>query len=494
MKHVEYNRARRNMRTAPLIALSLILAACATHAPYETPRVDLPPSLPMASAEKAKERSEPWWQTFDDPNLTKVVDQALSENLQIEAAAARLQQASGAASLAGAQRLPEIGVDASAAEVRQSIADPIIGNFADLPGFNRNQSIYGMNLAASWELDLFGRLAAGERVAVADAASAQAQLIGIRLTIAAETALSYIALAETQALRANATRRIETLEELARVVRLRYERGIAPRLELDQVEADLSSARSTLPVLEAAERSAEVRLLILTGGTPNLDALPFETALIPEAPTIEVSQTPAQLLLARPDLVAAERQVAAADARVAQAVANYYPRFSLSGLLGLLSGDIGDLLTGDAFRAEGAIGAAVPLFDFGRRDAQLAISEAGTAEAIAHYRLAIAQALGEVDTSLISADRERAQAKELARTVTTLDRARETSRLAYQAGAVSLIEALDAERLLLEAEGRLISARAQLSRSTVVAYRSLGVRSVDAGIVDSKNKQVTTLR
>ena len=285
-----------------------------------------------------------------------------------------------------------------------------------------------------------------------------------------------------------------TLEELARVVRLRYERGIAPRLELDQVEADLSSARSTLPVLEAAERSAEVRLLILTGGTPNLDALPFETALIPEAPTIEVSQTPAQLLLARPDLVAAERQVAAADARVAQAVANYYPRFSLSGLLGLLSGDIGDLLTGDAFRAEGAIGAAVPLFDFGRRDAQLAISEAGTAEAIAQYRLAIAQALGEVDTSLISADRERAQAKELARTVTTLDRARETSRLAYQAGAVSLIEALDAERLLLEAEGRLISARAQLSRSTVVAYRSLGVRSVDAGIVDSKNKQVTTLR
>ena len=476
---VSYKGPSRNVRKLGLAASLCTLAACAPHSPYQKPMVALPSEFSANHAVAPEGRILPWWHTFDDPQMVNLVDKALSDNLDIEIALARLEQAAGAARLSGAQRLPEVGIDSSAGITRQSLADPIIGNLANLPGFNRTQEIYGLNLAASWELDLFGRLAAGERAAIADAAAAEAQVVGVRLAVAAETAVAYITLAELHAQLNNTGKRVDTLADLQRIVALRYKNGIAARLEVDQIDAELASARATLPTLRSNIASVSMRLLILTGGTPNLDKIVLEPEKVPDAPIINVAATPADLLLRRPDLVAAERRVASADARVAQAIAAYYPRFSLSGLLGLLSGDLSDLLTGDAFRAEGVAGMSIPLFDFGRRDAQRAVAEAGTREAIGSYRLAIRQALGEVETSLISTAQERERANELSVAASALARARRTSRLAYEAGAVSLIEALDAERRSLEAESELITARAETARSAVAAYRALGVEGVD---------------
>ncbi|MDP3746800.1 MAG: TolC family protein [Phenylobacterium sp.] len=220
-------------RLALLLASSLSLVACASPTPYTPPLTELPSAYRNTAVLQAAPRAvaptdDRWWAAFGDPILDRLVQESLAGSLDVEAASARLQQAAAASRVARSAQLPSGVVGGSAGVQRQSLNEPIARIASAFPGYDRTSEAYGLNAAASWEIDLFGRLAAARRAASADKASAAAGVAGARLTVAAEVATAYIGARELQRRIEIATARTRTLAELDRLVRLRVQDG-APR-------------------------------------------------------------------------------------------------------------------------------------------------------------------------------------------------------------------------------------------------------------------------
>lgn len=465
-------------RLPVVLAGSLSLVACASQTPYTRPPTELPPAyrnIKLAPAQRAVERTdERWWTTFEDPVLDRLVEEALAGSLDVEAASARLQQAAAASRVATSALLPSATIGGSAAAQRQSLNEPIARIASGFPGYERTSEIYGLNAAASWEIDVFGRLSAARLAADADEAGAAAGVAGARLTVAAEVATAYIGAREQQRRIEIARERTRTLGELDRLVRLRVEEGAAAQLEAEQVQADLAAARARIPALEAALETTFNRIDVLAGRAPGRAEAELGEGPLPSATSMTVADGPAGLLRRRPDIMAAERRVAAADARTAQALADYYPRVSVGGLVGLLSTGASGLFTGGALQAAGNAGFSGRLFDFGAVRGGVENARGRTREAVADYRVTVLRAVAEVEDGLSALGRRSRQAQELQASEAALARARDLSRLAYQGGAVSLIEALDAERRLLEVQDAATIAQADAARATVALSRAFG--------------------
>lgn len=475
----------------PIILLgSLSLFACASQ-PSPTPMVELPSSWRAAALDDGGLRAalleQGWWRSFDDPVLNRVVEEALAGNLEIEAAAARLQQAAGASRVAASALLPSGTAGASASTQRQSLDDPLARIASAFPDYDRTNSFYGLSAAASWELDVFGRLAAGRRAAGANQAAAAADVDGARLTVAAEIATAYITARELQARAGIAKARIGASEALHGLVALRLEEGSASRFEMDQAEADLAASKAVLPVVEAALDETFNRIDLLSGRAPGHAAGLIGDGAIPSALAVAVEDGPASLLVRRPDVVAAERRVAAADARVAEAITAYYPRLTIQGLVGLLSSGLSGLFSDDAFQAAGSAGLSGRLFDFGAARGGVETARGRTREAVAGYRATILTAAAEAEDGFSRLARGNRHAAELDRSQAALSRANDTARTAYELGGLSLKDALDVQRRLLDVEDAATTARADASRASVGLFRVLGGgwsadRSVRAGI------------
>ena len=464
--------------SAFVLLVAPVLPACSSPSPYARPTLTLPPAFRNAALQPPAPRPVPvtdrWWAAFGDPALDRVVADALADNLAIEVAAARLQAAAAGVRAARARTLPVISGSGSAAIERQSLEGATGRIASQFPGYRRTVEQYGLSVAASWEVDLFGSLAAGKRAALADLVAANAGLADARLTVAAEIAAAYMTTRELEARLAIARDRVATLGELDRLVRLRFSRGVAARLEVDQVAADLAIARAALPALEDARDVELNRIDLLAGRAPGFALARLGPGVIPVAPVIAGNEAPASLLFRRPDVVAAERAVAAADARTAQAFADRFPKVTIGALFGLLSGGLSNLFAGSALQSAASAGVSGPLLDFGRNGAALDRARATTREAAARYRLAVLRAAGEAEDGFSGLGRSQARARALDDGVAALTRARDTSRLAYRAGAVSLIEALDAERRLQASQDGAATARANAARAAVATFRALG--------------------
>jgi len=461
-----------------VLASSLSLVACASQTPYARPPTELPSSYrntALVAAPRAVERTdERWWTGFDDPVLDRLVDEALAGSLDVEAASARLQQAAAGSRIARSALLPSGVVGGSAGVQRQSLNEPIARIASAFPGYERTSELYGLNAAVSWEIDLFGRLSAARLAARADEASAEAGVAGARLTVAAEVATAYIGARELQRRLEIARERTRTLGELDRLVRLRVQEGAAAQLEAEQVAADLAATRARIPALEAALEATFNRIDVLAGRAPGRAEAELGEGRLPSAASVAITDGPGGLIRRRPDIMAAERRVAAADARTAQALADYYPRVNIGGLVGLLSTGGAGLFTGEALQAAGSAGFSGRLFDFGATRGGVEAARGRTREAVADYRATVLRAVAEVEDGLSALGRRSRQAQELQASEAALVRARDLSRLAYQDGAVSLIEALDAERRLLEVQDTATTARADAARATVALSRALG--------------------
>lgn len=465
-------------RLALLLASSLSLVACASPTPYTPPLTELPSAYRNTAVLQAAPRAvaptdDRWWAAFGDPILDRLVQEALAGSLDVEAASARLQQAAAASRVARSAQLPSGVVGGSAGVQRQSLNEPTARVASAFPGYDRTSEAYGLNAAASWEIDFFGRLSAARRAARADEASAEAGVAGARLTVAAEVATAYLGARELQRRLEIARERTRTLAELDRLVRLRVQEGAAAQLEAEQVAADLAATRARIPALEAALEATFNRIDVLAGRAPGHAEAELGQGRLPSA-SVAVADGPAGLLGRRPDIMAAERRVAAADARTAQALADYYPRVNIGGLVGLLSTGGAGLFTGEALQAAGTAGLSGRLFDFGAARGGVEGARGRTREAVADYRATVLRAVAEVEDGLSTLGRRSRQAQELQASEAALLRARDLSRLAYQDGAVSLIETLDAERRLLEVQDAAVTANADAARATVALHRALG--------------------
>lgn len=467
------------MLRTPLVLLgSLSLFACASHPPLGPTSPALPSSyrnlsLPAGPTSTAILRIQ-WWKAFNDPVLDRLIDEALLGSLDIETASARLQQAAAASRVATSAALPSGTISGSASAQRQSLGDPLARVASSSPDYDRTSELFGLSAALSWELDLFGRLASARRGAEADQVAAAADLAGSRLTVAAEIANAYIAARELQARLQIARERTDTVEGLHALVAVRFQEGAAARLELDNAEADLAAAQARAPALEAALDQTLDRIDLLSGRAPGKAAAEVGEGALPAALAIDVLDGPAELLAQRPDIVAAERRVAAGDARVAEAIAGYYPRVSIAGLVGLLSPVLSDLLKDDSFQSAGTAGLSGRLFDFGATRGQVEAVRGRTREAVADYRRTVFQAVADVEDGLSRLSRGARQAEDLGRSETALARASTAARAGYDIGGFSLRDALEAERRLLDVQDAAIVARADTARASVAVFRALG--------------------
>ncbi len=472
----------RSVSSLALLALAgVTLGACALGPNY----VALPSAVSgtfiganavtLRAAPPAPADQAAWWKGFNDPVLDSLVDRALAQNLDLAQATARVTQARAGLSAATAALLPSGGVQASAARVHMSTQTPTGRLASGAPGFDRDGSLYDANVTGGWEIDVFGGLRRDREAAVADYQAAQVGVAAARLSVAAQTADTYLVIRGLQARLAVARGQVETQSKLVETVRLQQSRQVASELQLHQAKGALAQTRAQVPVLEEGLEAAMNALDVLLGAQPGATRAPLAAvAPVPQAPAITEAVGPADLIRRRPDLAVAEWRLKASNAAIGAAVSEYYPKFSLTGLVGTASTASGSLFQGSANQAQGLLGLRWRLFDFGRVDAEIETAKGRNAETLAAYQQSVLRATADVEDSFSSLVKREDEARILVGGEQSLAKARTASELAYKAGAVSLIEVLDADARLLAARDVRAQADTEAARAAVRSFRALG--------------------
>jgi len=465
---------------AMLIAANLV-TGCTVGPDYVRPTLPMPDRFEgqaevdqrhaAASADLAT-----WWTGFGDPQLTQYVRIALEQNLDLAQASARVTQTRAGLDAATAALLPSGNINGEAARVYQSVETPLGRVLNTTPGFNRYGNNYEADFSANWEVDVFGGLRRGREAALADYQASEAGVAATRLMVAAQTADIYITVRGLQARLNVARKQVQTQDDLLSTIKLLYGKGLAAELQVRQVEGALAQVEASVPALETGLDAAMNALDVMLGVQPGTHrAELMDDREIPAAPQIAGIESPGELLRRRPDLIVAERRLAASNARIGVAIAEYYPKLSLSGLIGsATSVASGNLFTGGANQAAGVLGLRWRLFDFGRINAQIQQAKGQQAEMLAAYQLAALHATEDVENAFSALVKREEQSILLNQSVDSLSRAREASFAAYQKGVVSLIEVLQADENVLRASDARAQAKTESARAAIAAYKALG--------------------
>ncbi len=441
-----------------LLPLLLLLGGCATVAPTPAPEPLVPlghvaPTLPPSSGPALRAV------LGQDPALAPLLAAALEGSPDLETAAARVLQARAGLRAARARIAPTVDANASAARIRQSREQ--FGPNAPAGLVIPTLTFFEPSLAAGWEVDLFGRLAASRKAAAARLTAAGADADAVRLTLETDIARSLVAVRGLDGRIAAATEAIAAARALDHLARVRAEAGLVTGLDQATTTADVAQAEAALAPL-VADRAARVATLSrLTGlSVARVAQTVGDEVPLPAASDWALADVPSDYLKRRPDIRFAAAQLHAADAEVAAALAARYPGLTLTGSLGWLSTTVANLFTGDALAA--TVGAALsgPLLDFGRTAAEVDRTRAVVAEAVAQYKASVLQALADVETELAAARNAQLQAAELQRTVNALTTARRLSESQYRGGLTDARTVSEAARRLSDARDRQTAADA----------------------------------
>jgi len=309
----------------------------------------------------------------------------------------------------------------------------------------------------------------------AEAQAAEAERLGTRISVCAESADAYFRIRGDQARITVAGEQIQVESRLVDLVRQRRARGVSSEREVAQAEALLKQAQTVLPLLNIDLGAQLNRLDVLMGVQPGTYAKELETSReIPTIPGIPDNDQPLDVLRRRPDIIAAERRVAAANARIGVALSDYYPKISLSGVLGFESLSSSHLFSAEAFQPIGTGAVRWRIFDFGRVSAEVAAARGADAEALARYQLSVLRAAEDVENAFLGLVQTERRTRELKDEVASLIRARDLSQQSYVSGVIPLTDVLDANRLLLTARDDLEQSRADDARAAVRVFRALG--------------------
>ncbi len=463
----------RPARLAVLVTGTLLLAACAAHpAPtIATPTPALPESyfaLPQGAVKSDLAALLPQ----DDPAYRALSAAALADAPSLAEAAARIEAARAGARRAGAERLPNITADGSIRQTRINTAQ--FGQAGQQGFIPEEQTSYGANITASWDPDIFGRLKAQERAALAriDAASAQAQ--GVRLALLAEIAASVTDWRVLDARAAAINDDARAAQQLASLAKTREDAGITPGFDRVRAEATASSSSVRLAALESERARLIGRLVTLTGQ----DAATVRAALGRAAPALALAAAPAalpsDLLANRPDVAAAAANLAASDADLAAAARARFPRITLSGVIGLLAFDPEDFFDTDSLVGSLTAGIAGPLLDFGRVGAGIDAAAADKRAAFAAYRGAVFQALGDAEAAYGAVAAADAEAQAAVTERDQLGRAANLADARYRAGLASFLEVLEARRAADASGERAAAALGRANRARILLWQALG--------------------
>lgn len=463
--------ALRPIHAVSWLALALSLCACTAGPDTQSPAT----SLKAFHNAPAAPPLDTWWTGFNDPILNGLIDQARAQNLDLAAAMARVDQARAATEAATAQALPALDASGQQAWQRQSLNSPLGKIGQTLPGYKRDQRLYDAGLAASWEIDLAGGQWHGRNAAVDEMQAAKAEALGTRISVAAEVADAYFQIRGDQARIEAVEGQVEVDSHTLDLVNQLRGRGLANDRENAQAQAVLKQAEATLAPLRIALEVQLNRLDVLLGAQPGTHAAELAAPHdVPALPAIPDAGTPTDFLRRRPDVVAAERHLAAANENIGVAISDYYPKLSLSGLLGAESLTGGTLFKGASAESQAAAGLRWRIFDFGRVDAEVKSAKGAHAVALAEYRQTVLHAAEDVEDAFVTLIQTETMTVQVQDEVAALQHARDLSQQAYAAGSIPLTDVLDANRQLLAAQDQLAQVRADAARAAVRSFRALG--------------------
>lgn len=468
----------RNSTLSAAVALSLFLSGCMVGPDHVRPEIAtgdsfLRDEVATASASPATTIAAgtevAFWQRFEDPLLTRLVEDALRANHDLRIGLARLDQARALSRQSRYDLAPTVTAEARASESRSSLDQA--------PGLSRDQRDIESHSAAavlSWEIDLYGRVRRGVQAQRAESDAAEADLAALQVSVVAELAQSYFELRGRQTQLAVARSNADNQKGSLDLVSVQYEAGRGTELDTARAGAQWQSTLARIPALEAEVAANMHRIAVLTGRTP--EALVAELESSQALPVLQdpvAAGAPAELLRRRPDIAAAEHRLEAATARIGVATADLFPRFTLGGLIGSQAIDSNDLFSRDSETRLVALGVDWSFLDVGRVRARIAASESGAEEHLARYQQTVLRALEETETALVRYQHARSELTHLEAAAVASARGAELARLRYEGGLVDFLQVLDAERTRLEAQDQLAQSQARTANSLVAVYRAL---------------------
>jgi NodT family efflux transporter outer membrane factor (OMF) lipoprotein len=455
--------------------------ACTLGPRYSRPAAPVPPNFSEAPAGHvaAADRASiaRWWTAFRDPVLDRLLVHAVADNLDLEIAAARVREARAARGIVTSRGLPQVDASAAYSRTQRSEAVPPFNTDAGAtsPFGARVQDGFQAGFDASWELDVFGGVRRDREAALAQVQAAEEGRRDVLVTVIAEVARNYVELRGAQ-------RRLEILEATLRsqrdtldLVAARFDAGLGSELDVTRAESLLHATESERPQLERLARRAIHALRVLLGGdqatvTPMLENPGSIPVAAPELPSI----LPSELLSRRPDLRRAERELAAATARIGVATADLFPRFSFVGNFGRRSEDFADLGSGSSELWAIVPGFRWPIFSGGRVRANIRVQEARQEQALRQYQKAVLVAVEEVENALSAHVRNQHRKTELRASVAASRRALDLATERYTGGLESFLSVLDAQRSLYATEDLLIQSESNIAVDVIAVYKALG--------------------
>jgi NodT family efflux transporter outer membrane factor (OMF) lipoprotein len=457
----------------------LLLAACSVGPDYHAPSVAaLKVPATFRSADKAASDADPvdlarWWQGFEDPVLTGLIDRAFAANLDVDAAAARLRQARAALRGAQGTALPSASVSGSVnrsiGNGSSNVVNPATGQTITAGG---DGTIYRGSFDVAWEADIFGGIRRSIQAARASAEASEATLHYTQLSVASEVGLNYVSARLAQIRLRIARDNLASQDDTLQLVGWRRDAGLVGGLDYEQARQLRAQTAATIPTIENDYATAVNRIAVLLGEAPGaVNELIDPPASIPLAPGI-AAPIPADVIQRRPDISSAERSLAAEVARIGVQTAQLYPALQLSGSFDGSATSVGNVIKDGVGSLVGAITA--PIFEGGQIRAAIAGQRASADAALASYRSTVLVALEEVENALKGRKVAEQRESEIAISREAAGNAVTYARAQYRVGLIDFQALLDSERTLLSSQDSAANARADRAVATIQLYKALG--------------------
>jgi len=473
-----------------LIVLGLIaaLTACAVGPNYRTPKPDEPPSFAANSAANSAafgaEATAPppdlaaWWRALNDAELDSLVDRAVKSNLDLEIALERLQQARTYEAVVVGRALPDVDASAAAgrgtgSDLTKGRADAVLRSADNGSGLQRINTIAGFD--SVWELDLFGKFRREFQAARAESEAARAARYDVLTSVVADVVRAYVDLRGLQVRAGILHKASDVMRESLRIVNIRYERGITNELDVALATRELATLEAQIAPVEAEVNAAQYTLAVLVGEYPeNMVQELSKPDLIPTMPSATAPGVPLDLLKRRPDIQQAERELAAATARIGAATADLFPQVAVSASIGSEGQGWGTTPSINKHIWSFGPGAVWPLLDFGALDAQVDIAQLAARASMVNYRKTILNAVQQVDTSLDAYQAQEKRIEQLSTAMMAGQRAVDLATSRYDRGLTDFLNVVDAERQLYDLQEQYTEAQVTQGEQFVQLYKSLG--------------------
>jgi NodT family efflux transporter outer membrane factor (OMF) lipoprotein len=473
--------------------LTALLAGCAVGPNFEPPQPDVPAkwsrtALRSGSGASAVVTGAPqiaeWWGSFKDPTLTSLVERSLDANLDLREAVVRIEEARAQRQETAAGSWPSLVANAGFTRQRFSENTPngaIFGIAPNIPGLPSGVSItnpfdqYQLGLGASWELDLFGRVRRSVEAADADVQSAVESARGVRIALASDVGEAYLDLRGAQLRRSIVERSLATERDVLDLTRQRWNAGLTTDLDVQNASSEVSATQAQLPLLDREITQDINQLSRLMGREPDALRAELEQAKpVPPLPPQVPIGLPSDLARRRPDIRRAEASLHAATARVGVAVADLFPRLTLSASGGYQSQGLSRLIEAASRFASIGPTLELPIFAAGAHRAAIRLQDAKEKEAAIEYARTVLGALHEVEDALAAYGSDQARRGSLSAAAEASQNALTLARQRYESGLTNFIEVLDAERTLQQNQLALAQATTAESTDLVALYQALG--------------------